>query len=600
MQRKRDEIRPPSQFPAYYKNITMYNYYNDFFEKGQQVINFNLYEITLPKSDPVYSLKHVMEKMSFFNLMSRYSKKGRKAYNPIMLLAVLLYANMRGIRSVDRIVDLLERDIAFMWLAQGAKPKRDVFYEFINERLTDELLEELHYQFIRLLQKEGLISLECLFIDGTKIEANANRYTFVWRGSINYRLAGLLDNIDATFKRYNEFLESNNYHQKYKLPLAEMFVIDGMDKVREIIEKNRQRKINHKKKLSNNRLIEIDEISPIKMLKCQHALSDIAKAEGIIFEEGKGKRKSELQKLYEEFDLLGKRLLKYKEAFEVMGQSRNSYSKTDIEATFMRMKDDHMMNGQLKPAYNLQIAVENYFVIHTFISDDRTDYNTLLPVLNKHKEHLGYYPKEVTADSGYCSEKNLMFLRNHKIDSYIKLQTHEKMKTKAYKMDIGKHYNMTKVKDGYICADGRKLEFSGTEHHKSKGFDQSFDIFRCKDCKGCNRKAECLYKYDENNDNEKNKVIKVNENWDSLKAISHENIQSEQGIYYRQIRSIQTEGFFGDMKENDDFRRFNHRSSVKVYKESLLYIFGKNVARYHKFINGDLKKYEMKNEQTAA
>lgn len=578
----------------------MYNYYNEFFEKGQQIINFNLYELRLPMSDPVYTLKHVMEKMNFLNLASSYSKKGRKGYNPIMLFAVLLYANMRGIRSIDRIVELLERDIAFIWLAQGARPKRDVFYEFINERLTDVILEELHYQFIKLLQKEGLISLECLFIDGTKIEANANRYTFVWRGSINYRLAGLLDSIDATFKRYNEFLESNSYDQKYKLALAEMFVIDGMDKVREIIESNRERKINHKKKLSNNKLIEIDDISPVKMLKLQHSLSDIARAEGIIFEEGKGKRKSELQKIYEELELLGKRLLQYKESFEIMGHSRNSYSKTDLEATFMRMKSDHMMNGQLKPAYNLQVAVENYFVIHTHISDDRTDYNTLMPVLNKHNEHLGHYPKEVTADSGYSSEKNLMFLKKHEIDSYIKLQTHEKMKTKAYKTDISKYYNMTKVPDGYICANGRKLEFSHVENHKAKGFNQTFKVFGCKDCNDCNIKAECLYKYDDNRDKDKNKVIKVNENWDDLKALSHENIQSERGIYYRQIRSIQTEGFFGDMKENDDFRKFNHRTSTKVYKESLLYIFGKNIGRYHKFVNGDLKKYEMKDDQTAA
>ncbi len=546
----------------------MYNYYNEFFEKGQQIINFNLYELRLPMSDPVYTLKHVMEKMNFLNLASSYSKKGRKGYNPIMLFAVLLYANMRGIRSIDRIVELLERDIAFIWLAQGARPKRDVFYEFINERLTEVILEELHYQFIKLLQKEGLISLECLFIDGTKIEANANRYTFVWRGSINYRLAGLLDSIDATFKRYNEFLESNSYDQKYKLALAEMFVID--------------------------------DISPVKMLKLQHSLSDIARAEGIIFEEGKGKRKSELQKIYEELELLGKRLLQYKESFEIMGHSRNSYSKTDLEATFMRMKSDHMMNGQLKPAYNLQVAVENYFVIHTHISDDRTDYNTLMPVLNKHNEHLGHYPKEVTADSGYSSEKNLMFLKKHEIDSYIKLQTHEKMKTKAYKTDISKYYNMTKVPDGYICANGRKLEFSHVENHKAKGFNQVFKVFGFKDCNDCNIKAECLYKYDDNRDKDKNKVIKVNENWDDLKALSHENIQSERGIYYRQIRSIQTEGFFGDMKENDDFRKFNHRTSTKVYKESLLYIFGKNIGRYHKFVNGDLKKYEMKVDQTTA
>ena len=132
-------------------------------------------------------------------------------------------------------------------------------------------------------------------------------------------------------------------------------------------------------------------------------------------------RKPKLQQLYEELEHCGQRLMGYKECFKIMGKDRNSYSKTDLEATFMRMKEDHMLNGQLKPAYNVQIAVENYFIVHGYISNDRTDYNTLIPVLEKHKKAFGEILKEVTADSGYCSEKNLLYLKENKIDSYIKL-----------------------------------------------------------------------------------------------------------------------------------------------------------------------------------
>ena len=107
-----------------------------------------------------------------------------------------------------------------------------------------------------------------------------------------------------------------------------------------------------------------------------------------------------------------------------MGKDRNSYSKTDLEATFMRMKEDHMLNGQLKPAYNVQIAVENYFIVHGYVSNDRTDYNTLIPVLEKHQKAFGKVLDEVTADSGYCSEKNLLYLKHNGIASYIKLQDH--------------------------------------------------------------------------------------------------------------------------------------------------------------------------------
>lgn len=129
-------------------------------------------------------------------------------------------------------------------------------------------------------------------------------------------------------------------------------------------------------------------------------LKKIADGEKICFDAGKGKKKTDIQKLYEELEDCGERLMKYKECFEIMGLDRNSYSKTDLEATFMRMKEDHMLNGQLKPGDNVQIAVENYFIVHSHVSNDRTDYNTLIPMLEKHKGAFRHYPEEVTADSG--------------------------------------------------------------------------------------------------------------------------------------------------------------------------------------------------------
>ena len=460
-------------------NVTMLNhyYYSEFFELGQQKINFNFYELSLPADDPVFTLKKVMEEMDFTALLAQYSGKGKRGFNPIMKYGVLTYANMRGVREIDRIVELCKRDLAFIWLTQGVKPKRDAFYDFINKKLTGEILDDLNYQLLRRLKKEGLITLESLFIDGTKTEANANRYTFVWRGTLNYHLVRLLDTIDALYSKYNAFLKENGYDKKYGLGQARMFIIEGMDKVREVIAKNRKRKLTKHKKLSNNRIIEIDNCSPLDMLKLQKNLSLIADGEGIRFVCGKGKRKSEIQQLYEELEACGRKLLEYKESFEIMGKDRNSYSKTDLEATFMRMKDDHMMNGQLKPAYNVQIAVENYFIIHGYVSNDRTDYNTLIPVIQKHIRAFGEILKEATADSGYCSEKNLLFLKEHNIESYIKLQDHEQRKTRAYKENIGKYYNMTpqtfEDERYYICHDGRELRHIRTEEKKMEGYTQN-------------------------------------------------------------------------------------------------------------------------------
>ena len=580
------------------------NYYNDFFEIGQQKINFSFYELSLPDDDPVYTLKKVMEDLDFSGLLANCSDKGRTGYNPIMMYAVITYANMRGIRSIDRIVDLCERDIAFIWLTQGRKPKRDAFYDFKGKKLTSDILDDLNYQFMRRLKKEGFVTLKELFIDGTKIEANANRYTFVWRGSINYHLAGLLDSIDKLYSDYNSFLQDNSFGEKYELGNAQMFVIDGIDKVRDVIEKNRKRKITKHKKLSNNRIIEIDNCSPIEILKLQKNLMVIADGEGIVFVNGNGKRKPKLQQLYEELEHCGQRLLHYKECFEIMGKDRNSYSKTDLEATFMRMKEDHMLNGQLKPAYNVQIAVENYFIVHSYVSNNRTDYNTLIPVLEKHKKAFGEVLEEVTADSGYCSEKNLLYLKENQIDSYIKLQDHEKRKTRAYSKDIGKYYNMktTVFEDEqvYICHDGRELRHINTEKKEQNGYTQTYEVYGCSDCSGCEHKSKCLYKYNPDKDIDKNKVMKINEVWEELREKSHANIQSEKGILKRQIRSIQTEGHFGDIKENEDFRRFNYRTSDKVYKEFMLFAIGRNINKYHRFLYAKLKKFEGKPQEKTA
>ena len=233
-----------------------------------------------------------MEDIDFSSLTARYSPKGRTGYNPIMMYAIVTYANMMGIKSVDKIVELCQRDLAFIWLTKGQKTKRDAFYDFINNRLTTEVLNDLHYQFIRILEKEGLVTLKELFIDGTKIEANANRYTFVWRGSINYHLAKLLDTIDTLYKTYNEFIITNGYDVRYEIGEAIMFVIEGMDKFREIIEKNRQRKLTKHKKLSNNQRIEINNCSPLELLKLQENLLKIANGEKITFVTGKGQHKS--------------------------------------------------------------------------------------------------------------------------------------------------------------------------------------------------------------------------------------------------------------------------------------------------------------------
>lgn len=172
------------------------------------------------------------------------------------------------------------------------------------------------------------------------------------------------------------------------------------------------------------------------------------------------------------------------------------------------------------------------------MSNDQTDYNTLIPVLEKHRKAFGNSLEAVTADSGYCSEKNLLYLKENGIRSYIKLQDHEKRKTGAYREDIGKYYNMTcavfEDENYYICHDGRELRHIRTESKEQDGYTQTVEVYRCADCSGCEHKARCLYKYNVEKNPDQNKVMKINERWEELREESNANIQGEEGILKRQ------------------------------------------------------------------
>ncbi len=572
-----------------------HNYFTEYFEKNQLFSSFDYLELQLDKDDPVYTLINLMEGLDFTELISMYNDRGRKAFNPIMMFTLITYANMLGIRSVDEIVSRCERDLGFITIARGLKPKRDAFYNFRNNKLDALIIDNLHYQLLGIFKNKGYLNLEELFIDGTKIEANANRYTFVWRGTINYHLINLLSNISNLMDEYNHYIVENDYKKKYKLINESMFVIKGADKVKRVIEENIIRKKKGIQKLSNNEILEIGNVGPETFVRILDNLSMIIEGEKIQSSSGKGAKKSEIQRLYEDFYRYGKRLIKYKDNFETMGSDRNSYSKTDIDATFMRMKDDHMLNGQLKPAYNLQYAIENYFIVDVYVSNDRTDYNTLIPVLKKHDLMTNTSLLSVTADSGYCSEKNLSYCKDNQIKPFIKLQTHETQKTRKYKNNIGKHFNMKKeIVDGefqYTCHNGQLLKYIETTHSFNHGFKQTFKTYRSESCLDCHLKAKCFYNYNEEKHKDRDKQFKVNHHWEALKSETDKNIQSEEGIIKRMIRSIQTEGTFGDMKYNDDFTRVNHRSIDKVYKEFALYAIGRNINKYHRFEHELLNEY---------
>ena len=299
---------------------------------------------------------------------------------------------------------------------------------------------------------------------------------------------------------------------------------------------------------------------------------------------GIGRRKSPLQKSIETLEDYLERLKGYTKKLYVCG-SRNSFSKTDPDATFMRMKEDAMGNGQLKPAFNLQHGVDSEYITWLTVGPQPTDTTTLIPFLKETEEYLAFKYKKVIADAGYESEENYVFLDKNQQLAFIKPSNYEKSKTRKYKNDIGRIENMNydETSNSYLCKNGKHLSFSYTCHSKSKtGYISKKSIYQCNECKGCPYKAACI----KGNNcktpmEERNKVLSVAKTFLKYRKEDLERILSDEGILLRTNRSIQAEGSFGELKQDMQFRRYLSRGSLNVLAESILLAMAKNVNKLH-------------------
>ena len=507
--------------------------------KNQNIIDIHQlslpisFENIIPDDDSVRLLYNVTEGLNYTELYNTYSTNGR---NPVILpetmFRIIVYGYMEGIYSSRDLAKACRRDINFKWLLQGQKPPtHNSIARFRSNKLLT-CIDNLFNQLIAKLADLNEIKFENIFIDGTKIEANANRYTFVWKNSV----------------------EKN----EHKLEEKTLKLLDAI---------SQEFKLNY----SNIDKVSIDVVNEV----LTH-LNSLKSANNIEFVHGKGKRKSSLQKYTEVLYEYIEKQSKYNE-YNLIFNGRNSFSKTDHDASFMRMKEDHMKNGQLKPAYNIQIGVEAEYIVGVDLSSERADQLTFIPFLEKLEKGLGVKYESVVADAGYESEENYTHLEKNNQQAYIKPSSYEKAKTSKYKNDISKVENMTYVdsKDFYICAAGKRLLFKGTLNKKSKsGFVSVKRIYECEDCTGCALKDKCTKARG-------NKQLQVAQEFLRLRKNSLKNITSPKGVILRINRSIQVEGAFGVIKQDYGFRRFLTRSNNKVYIEFLLMAFGYNINKLH-------------------
>lgn len=498
------------------------------------------FEILIPKDDSVRLLSQITEELDYRNLSMAYSVKGRNpAIPPKIMFQVLVYAYMNKIYSSRRIEEACRRDINFMWLIQGHNaPDHNTIARFRTGRLS-ECVEDLFNQLVVKLSEVGEIKYENIFIDGTKIEANANKYSFVWKKTVNKNEAKLQVKVNQLIEKINE-----EYKTEY----------------------------------------EITESCDIQNLleSVLTYLNEIKEKENIEFVSGKGKRKTNLQRLVETTEEFLERQMKYSEYNKIF-EGRNSFSKTDTDATFMHMKDDHMRNAQLKPGYNIQIGVEGGYVVGVDVSSERSDQLTLIPFLEKLEENLPQKYENVIADAGYESEENYVYLEQHQQNAYIKPQVYEQWEKKSFKNLIGKRENMTydEIWDEYTCNQGRKLKNIGISNRKSKsGYISEITIYECESCENCKVKSKCTKA-------KGNRRMEVSKTFIGKRAKSLENITTKKGIMLRMNRSIQVEGAFGVLKEDYGYRRFLTRGKKNVFVEFLLLCFGFNINKLHNKIQNN-------------
>lgn len=507
--------------------------------KYQLVIPMN-FEVLIPKDDSVRLLSQITEELNYRKLIMADSIKGRKtAIPPKIMFQVLVYAYMNKIYSTRKIEEVCKRDINFMWLLQGYNaPDHNTIARFRTGKLS-ECIEDLFNQLVVKLSEVGEIEFENIFIDGTKIEANANKYSFVWKGAVN----------------------------KSEIKLQE--------KAKQLIEKVN---LEYKTEFSFK-----DDNDVQNTLKSIHTYLINAKEKlNIEFVNGKGKRKTNLQRLIETVEEILEKQKKYSE-YNGIFNGRNSFSKTDTDATFMHMKDDHMRNSQLKPGYNIQIGVEGGYVVGVDVSSERSDQLTLIPFLEKLEENLPQKYENVVADSGYESEENYVYLEEHKQNAYIKPQVYEQWKKRSFKNIIGKRENMTydEKLDEYTCNQGKKLRNIGINNRKTKsGYISEVTTYECESCENCKVKLKCTKA-------KGNRRMEVSKAFVAKRAKSLENITSPKGIMLRMNRSIQVEGAFGALKEDYGYRRFLTRGKKKVFVEFLLLCCGFNINKLHYKIQSD-------------
>lgn len=482
---------------------------------------------SIPKNHLVRVIDQLIDQLSIDFIMETYKVEGAAPYHPRLLLKVVLFAYCRGIFSYRAIAQAMRENIYFMYLGKGYQPCHKTIHNFLRGRLKDDV-RKLFEQMIYYLHEEEYIDKSVFFVDGTIIRANANKHSHVWakntqryKQGLYRKIAGLLD----LAERINEEEDKN---------LGDLEVPE-----------------------------QADEISSEELREKARAM-----AERINNEQSDTKKRT-LKGIDRRLEKATEKLEEYEEQEEKLG-GRNSYSKTDPDATFLRDK-----SGNLVPSYNLQISTQHGFICHYTVSQTASDQRAF-------HDHLGCLPEEIQpqdymGDAGYGSTSNYIELEKRGINAYLKDQYfyyHQTGKSNKNPF-LKENFPYDKQTDTFTCPNDKKLVFHDErEKEIHNGEKIKIRTYICHDCADCPLRERCT--------RGKQRYIQVCETTEKYRDDARKNLMSEKGIGYRKRRAPDVEGPFGHIKHNAGCRRLRHRGLEGVTMEFGLLIMSYNLKKLAK------------------
>jgi len=482
----------------------------------------------VPKDHLVRVVNQTIEVLNIDSLLKRYKGGGTSSFHPKMMLKVMVYAYSQRVYTSRKIAKALRENIQFMWIAGGNKPDFRTINRFRGS-VMNEVVGEVFTSVLEYLIEKKFVKMENYFVDGTKIESSANKYQWVWaKSTTNYKkqlqekIKVLLDEIE---------LENEKEEEEYGDDDLEEMGGGNDDKdgkqLREMVDK------------LNQRLKDLPDDK--KLAKAVKTL---------------------------ETDYLP-REEKYEEQEKILA-GRKSYAKTDHDATFMRMKEDHMLNGQLKPGYNIQMGTENQFIVGFSVHQRPGDTACLISHLEEVKQQLGILPKRIIADAGYGSEENYSYLEN-----YVKFNLFHKEQKRSWQKQRFRveNWKYKPESDEYICPANKPLIFKRELDKKTElGYITRIREYECQNCTGCPMKSECTRAAG-------NRKVNVSFTLNRFREQARTNLLSDPGRKLSIQRNVDVESVFGQLKHNWGFRRFLLKGKDKVRTEWGLLCIAHNIAK---------------------